>query len=403
MPLIDKYSPVAYSVINEVHWYNDDARHSGNETVWRYVQLIAYILEGKPIVKQFRLECPRCRFLQKRAIEVAMGPVADDHLKVAPPFYVSQVDLFGPFSSYSNINKRASAKIWFVIFCCVVTGGVQIKVMEDYSTTSFVLAFIRFSCKVGYPFKLLPDAGSQLVKGCGSMEITFTDVANRLQEFGVKYEVCPVGAHYMHGKVERKIRSVRESFGKRLQNDRLSIIQWETLGEQVANTINNLPIAVRNETQGFENADILTPNRLMLARNNNRGPVGTLKVTGDLDKIIERNEKVFTTWFQAWLVSYVPDLMLQPKWFNSDRDPKIGDIVLFLKSDKEFQKLYQYGMIIDFKRSRDGRIRQIDIQYVNSTEDSKRFTTRGAREVVVIHNINDLGLIRELNVLSTVS
>ena len=173
-----------------------------------------------------------------------MGPISSDNLCIAPAFYFSQVDIFGPHNSYSNINKRATSKIWFVIFCCCVTGAVDIKVCEDYSTSSFVLAFIRFSCQVGFPKKLLPDAGSQLVKGCASMTITFSDVQNRLHEYGIIYEVCPVGAHYMHGKVERKIKHVKESFAKHLYNDRLSIIQWETLGDQVANSINNLPIAL---------------------------------------------------------------------------------------------------------------------------------------------------------------
>ena len=352
-------------------------------------------------MKTFRVECPLCRYLRKRALEVAMGPVSNDHLRIAPPFYACQVDICGPFASYSNVNKRASIKIWFVVFCCCVTGSVDIKVMEDYSTTSFLLAFTRFSCKVGYPFKLLPDAGSQLVKGCESMKLTFTDVKNRLHECGVLYEVCPSGAHYMHGKVERKIRSIKESFSKHLQLERLSIIEWETLGDTVANSINNLPIGVRNETRDLENVDLLTPNRLMLARNNNRCPVGPLRVTEDVDKIIKRNEKLFSTWFKAWLVSHVPNLIIQSKWFRSDRDPKIGDVVLFLKSDKEFEKLYQFGIITDTKVSRDGKIRQLDIMYQNSNEKSKRFTTRGTREVVVIHHIDELGLVRELNVLAT--
>ena len=401
VPILDKYSPISYSIINEVHWHSEDARHSGSETVWRFVQLIAFIIEGKPLVKTFRDECPRCRYLKKKAIDVAMGPVADDHLKIAPPFYACQVDICGSFNSYSNVNKRASIKIWFVVFCCCVTGAVDIKVMTDYSTSSFVLAFIRFSCKVGYPYKMLPDAGSQLVKGCESMKITFTDIKNRLSECGVQFEVCPVGAHYMHGKVERKIRSTKESFAKHLQNERLSVIEWETLGDTVANSINNLPIAISNETRDLENIDLLTPNRLMLGRNNNRCPVGPVQVTEDIGKIIQRNEMIFSTWFRAWLVSYVPSLIIQPKWFRSDLDPKIGDIVLFLKSEKEFEKVYQYGMISDVKASRDGKIRQLEIVYQNSNERTKRFTSRGTREVVIIHHIDELGLIRELNILAT--
>ena len=46
VPLVDKYSPLAYAIINEIHWYHDDARHSGDDTVFPCVQQIAHILDG---------------------------------------------------------------------------------------------------------------------------------------------------------------------------------------------------------------------------------------------------------------------------------------------------------------------------------------------------------------------
>ena len=208
-------------------------------------------------MKKFRKDCVRCRILIKKSIEVAMGPTSNNNLSIAPAFFVSQVDIFGHFLSYSNVNKRATIKIWFVVFCCCTTGAVDVKVMEDYSTTSFVFAFVRFSCKVGYPKMLLPDAGSQLVKGCQVMALNFSDIKHNLHsEYGVEFEVCPVGAHYMHGKIERKIRHIQESFSKCTTNRRLSIIQWETLGDQIANSINNLPITLGNIIQDLVNLDI---------------------------------------------------------------------------------------------------------------------------------------------------
>ena len=90
--------------------------------------------------------------------------------------------------------------------------------------------------------------------------------------------------------MERKIRHVKETFSKHLQNQRLSLIQWETLGFQVANTINNLPIAAGKVSQGIEQLDLITPNRLLLGRNNDRSPVGTLSVTVDVGKIISQNQ-----------------------------------------------------------------------------------------------------------------
>ena len=44
VPMVHKHSPVAYSIVNEVHWYSTVAQHSGVVTVWRYVLQIAYII-----------------------------------------------------------------------------------------------------------------------------------------------------------------------------------------------------------------------------------------------------------------------------------------------------------------------------------------------------------------------
>ena len=101
-----------------------------------------------------------------------------------------------------------SVNIWLVVFCGCTTGAISV---EDYSTSSFMLAFIRFSSIYGYSKCLLPDAGSQLV-GCKTMLLKFTDIQHRLNyEFGIQFETCPVGDHNMHRKVERKIRHVKES------------------------------------------------------------------------------------------------------------------------------------------------------------------------------------------------
>ena len=147
----------------------------------RYTQKIAYIIEGRGLVKKFRKECTRCRILAKRAIEVSMGPIHGHNLNIAPAIFICQTDIFGPVNSYSNVNKRAMVKTWFVIFCCSTTGAIDIKSMENYTTESFLLGFVRFSCQVGYPKMLMPDEGSQLVKGCKTMKLEFYDIKHKLE------------------------------------------------------------------------------------------------------------------------------------------------------------------------------------------------------------------------------
>ena len=133
----------------------------------------------------------------------------------------------------------------------------------------------------------------------------------------------------------------------------------------------------------------------MLGRNNNRSPAGSLHITSEPNRIIKANKEIFDVWFKNWLISKVPMLMHHPKWFKSDQDIQIGDVVLFLKSDKEFEKQYQYGTVKDFKLDKDLKIWKVKVEYRNH-ESVNRITTRGTRDIVVVHPINELGINFEL-------
>ena len=372
IPIVDKHSPLAYAVINEVHWFNKIAKHKGVETVLRYTMQYCFILEGRELVKRVRKGCERCRYLWKRAIGISMGTVSSYNLTVAPAFYISQIDLAGPFKTYLPV------KIYFTVFCCSTTTTVSIKIMEDYSAAAFLQAFIRFSCEVGYPKVLLIGAGSQLVKGCEIMTFNFQDAQRKLHiDMNVEFETCPVGGHNFRGRVERKIRHIKECVETSMQSERLTILQWEAICAEVSNSINDLPIAIGSIVSELENVDLLTPNRLRLWRNNERSPVGPLFVSSNPDKFIQLNKKIFNTWFDNWMISHVPKLIMKPKWFKDDYDVAKGDVVLFLKQDDDFAANYQYGMIESVKRGNDGKIRSVEVKYRNHNENVNRTDVKG--------------------------
>ena len=200
----------------------------------------------------------------------------------------------------------------------------------------------------------------------------------------------------MNGRVERKIREIRKSLEKTLCNRRLSIIQWETIGSEIANNLNNLPLALGNIVSDFETMDILTPNRLMMGRNNERSPIGSMEVTTDPSRIFKANQAVFETWFENWLLHHVPNLMMQPKWYKSDEDIQIGDVVLFLKNDSTLKSSYQYGIVQSIQVSSDQKIRKVEVKYKNNNENKFRSTFRAVRELVVIHHVDEIGLANEL-------
>ena len=116
----------------------------------------------------------------------------------------------------------------------------------------------------------------------------------------------------------------------------------------------------------------------------------------DYRKIIESNKNIYESWFKEWLVSYVPSLVRQPKWFVSDRGIRVGDVVLFTKSDKEFEKIYQYGIVLTTFEGKDGLTRVVEVQYQNSNETVKRTTKRCVRELVIVHPVDEIGIQAEL-------
>ena len=145
------------------------------------------------------------------------------------------------------------------------------------------------------------------------MQLNFNDIKHKLNtEYGVEFEVSPVGGHNMHGNVERKIQQVKAAMSKEINNQRLTVIQWETLGDQIANCVNDTPLAIRYVPKDVEQMDLLTSNRIMLGRNNECSLAGLLYVSNDSDKIITQNDKIMKSWFECWLVSHVPKLIEQP-------------------------------------------------------------------------------------------
>ena len=402
VPLVDCHSPIAYSSMNEVHWFDKIAKHSGIETVLRQVLRFVYVIGGRDLAKRIRKTCERCRYLAKRTIDVSMGPVSSHNMIIAPAFYVSQIDLAGPFKAYSPHQKRKTIKVWFVVFVCSTTSATKIKVMDDYGSAAFIQAFIRFSCEVGYPKHLLIDEGSQLVSSCENIRINFTNLQNIIySNWKIDFNMCPVGGHNFHGRVERKIKEIKISIEKNVQIERLSILQWETLGSEISNTINDLPLAIGNVVSEFEAMDLLTPNRLILGRNNNRSPIHPLAVSNNYQRIIKDNEKIFTTWFENWLISHVPKLMVQPKWYLDDRDVKVGDVIIFLKHESTLSNTYQYGMVKEIFTGTDGKIRKVNVKYRNYNENVDRVTTRSVRNLVLIHPVDELNLIQELGEIAS--
>jgi len=251
----------------------------------------------------------------------------------------------------------------------------------------------RLGCEIGMPKLVLTDQDSGIVKMLKEAEVNMKDINLILfKEKGINFKVCPVSGHNYHGLVERKIRTVQECLDKvDIASMRLHATGLQTLVKLIENDMNNLPIGF-SYGRDSENSPLLKlvfPNMLRTGRQNSRaldGPIRMPKGPGELMKRVEQGYEVF---FKLWNVTMVPRLMKMNKWFNTNAQLKVGDIVYFKKEENELSNSWTVGMISEVVKGKDGAVRRAVLRYQNFSEDQPRFTDRAARSLIKLFHIDD--------------
>ena len=91
--------------------------------------------------------------------------------------------------------------------------------------------------------------------------------------------------------------------------------------------------------------------------------------------------------------------MERSKWHKTDREVLVGAIILFLKSECEFDKQYQYDIVTATHKKQDGHIRKLYVDYKNASENVLRTMCRGVCELVYIFPVDQLDVYECLHLM----
>ena len=405
LPLIDRYSPMAYSVADHIHW--EVARHRGVETCARMSMENVSILQAHSIFREISEDCILCKLKRKRFLQVEMGPISDSQLTLAPPFWMCQVDLFGPitvvvpgFERETRNRRVLEAKCWVMVAVCPTTRLVNMQTLESSKAAGWLDAFTRLGCEVGYPSHVFCD---QDAAGMSAFEMAETELRDLklglYKEKKINFSVCAVTGHDRHGHVERVIWSVQESFEDcGLKKMIIHATGLQTLCKLVENQYNNLPLGYHYD-RDCDNSPllrILTPSMLRVGRVNKRAMDGPIRMPKSRLEILSRVNETYDSWFKIWAEAMVPKLLFKPKWFKTEKELKIGDLVYFPRAENTLDKKWMMGVVDSVERGRDGLIRMIDIRYKNAGQNIFQLTNRTIRKVVKVWGIEDIHLDEDL-------
>ena len=398
VPVLDRDSPIALCIMRTCH--NKYTHHASAGAALLKSFEYAFIIKGKSLADEVKAKCLFCQRYKFKTLKVEMGKLDNARVNVAPAFTISQIDLFGPYElkclNHQKRTRNTDPVIgWGVAIKCCATGAIGLYVMEGSDSNNFILAFQRHINRYGTPLEVRIDAGTNLLKAFGNTKVCVADIATTINaDYGSKLEfkVSPPGAHNWTGMVERSIKEVKKILNTVFKGEYFSALQLETALSYVANELNNLPFCLGSRYTNLSSVDLISPNRLLLGRNNSRAPLGRL-VMEDPSTILTSMEQVEKSWWEVFstvkLAEFFPK---SKKWTQTTIQPKVGQIVVFLRdlSNVFGSSIFRIGRIKQIFTSKDGLVRRVEIEY--RLWKAKNFSTviRSVRNIAILEVEEDL-------------
>jgi hypothetical protein len=238
------------------------------------------------------------------------------------------------------------------------------------------------------PGGIFVDSGTQLAKlRDASFDLRGVDGA-MFQGAMFRVTVTTPKAHEQLGRVERKIRTLREMLQRLSDTTELcdTLLGWETLFSRIASQIDDLPIARGSSTAPTDLGwEIITPNRLKLGRNNHRNLDGDIVLDNAPQAMLDLNRRIFTQWYKIFLDRM--SLLIPPYQKVASRDLQLNDIVLFKLQDANVPKMeiWKLGRVVQLNSAR-----TVLIQYSHAGEGHKQIR-RSVRQITLILGIEEYG------------
>ena len=111
---------------------------------------------------------------------VSMGPVPNDQLVIAPSFYITMIDLFGPvgssvpgFEQATRGRRELESKVHIFVAVCVTTRVVNLQALEGKDSGSIIEGFTRLCNEVGTHTNCLIGQDSGAMAGFGPARSTW--------------------------------------------------------------------------------------------------------------------------------------------------------------------------------------------------------------------------------------
>ncbi|XP_058827180.1 uncharacterized protein LOC131687146 [Topomyia yanbarensis] len=365
-----------------LHHEHNQLFHCGPQSLLAAVRKRFWIISGTSAARKTCRSCVECVRAKPVPIHQLMGQLPADRLKPVPPFSITGVDYAGPINVVSRRTRGAVAtKGYIALFVCFSTRAVHLEAVSDLTTSAFIAAFTRFSCRYGLPNKMYSDNATNLRGAARKLrelyqQINLIEHENQIADYfadeGIEWSFIPARSPHHGGLWEAGVKVAKSLLNKLGGDSRFTFEELSTVLSQVAACMNSRPITPLSNDPNEPQP--LTPAHFLIGRTLNAVPeINQLeRQIGSLNRwqYVQRVTQEFRV---RWQNEYVLLLQRMVKWQHTTPNVTVGEFVLLI-ADNEKAKQWPIGRVVDTFPGPDGRIRVVAVKTTNgiSRRDVRR-------------------------------
>lgn len=374
-----------------VRHYHAKVKHQGqhfSEGAIRAAGL--WIVSGKKVISSVLHHCVTCRKLRGKMVEQKMSDLRPERMSTSPPFSFVGLDVFGPWTVATRRTRggAAQSKQWAILFTCMSTRAVHIKVIDSMDTASCINALRRFFAVRRPAKELRSDRGTNFIGASGELgtrddEKHQSSVLKYLHNNSCTWEFNPPHASNMRGTWERMIgvsQRILDSMLLQIRGAPLTHDVLCTLMAEVSAIINARPLAPISSDPS--SPFLLTPAMLLTQKQGLPAPPGDITDKDLFKSQWNQVQALANEFWTRWREEYLSTLQPRRKWFTVHHNLQAGDIMLLKDNLKDSPLEWPMGLVTSTFPSSNGKVRKIEVRI--PTQDTVKAFLRPVSEVILL-------------------
>lgn len=368
--LLPPQARITQLIIRDAHFVTI---HGGPQLMLAHLHRSYWMTRARQIVKSAIHNCPICERYDQPENTQLMGNLPTDRVTQAECFLHTGLDFAGPFvikkqrGRPPNIEKcsknpvTSTLKAWIVIFVCLSTKAVHIDVLLGLTIEEFLAAFERFTMRKGRCTKLISDNGTTFIgsdKELARVLQSWSKVLpeHNLSRFGTDWQFITPSAPFKGGLWESAVKSMKRHMKRAIGVRTLTKDELYQLAVHIEGCLNSRPLWPMSDDP--TDPMPLTPAHFVLGKAILPQPVA--------EDVAESPENRLTIWGQRqklqqqiwrrWHDEYLCTKQVRTKWYNIEKNLKIGDMVVVRKENTP-PAMWIIGRIIKTFAGGDGMVR----------------------------------------------